>query len=259
MNVLPYDRAGSGLPIVFLHAFPLSRKMWEGQRDSIARHFQFIAFDAPGFGASDERPETLAMDAVARRVVRSLDDIGARGPAVFVGLSMGGYILMQILRLAPERVRAAVFVATRTGADAEAAREKRFQDIDLLKGGGLPAFAERTATALLGSGTRAADPALVERVREWVASTDPKSICAALRGLASRPDSTAVVDRLSVPGLFIAGAEDGIATPTEMEGAARRVMRSEFHKVDGPGHLVNLEKPAIFEDLLRHFLKRSVL
>ena len=255
---LAVEQAGTGIPLVFLHAFPLDRRMWVPQ-SSFSRHYRVITIDFPGFGGSPISAPTATMEWMAREVISTLDGLGARERAVFVGLSMGGYVLLQIARYFPDRVRAAVFASTKSTADTPEARAKRLENVALVEKQGVPALAKQMMESVLGETTRKERPAVVDQVREIMESQSTHAVIAALRGMAERQDTSAVLSGLTVPSLMMLGAEDGIIKPADMELMAKRANKSEFHLVEKAGHLLNLERPDIFENLLSHFLKRRVL
>lgn len=253
---LAADQSGTGIPLVFLHAFPMDRRMWAPQA-SFSRHYRMITIDLPGFGES--RLSGSSMDAMARSVMKTLDALNVRDKCVFVGLSMGGYVLLHFARIFPDRLRAAVFVSTRSAADSPEGKEKRFQNIQTVEKQGVQVLIERQLPALLGETTHKERLDVVENVRTIGESQKAAALAAGLRGMAERLDTSTVLDGLQCPGLFISGAEDGIIKSAEMELISRRVKNSEFHVVEKAGHLLNLERPDVFEELLSHFLKRRVL
>lgn len=256
---LSLETAGTGVPLVFLHAFPLSMRMWDAEKARFSRNFRFVAVDLPGFGASPNVGETHDMELMARSVLSSLDQNGIGEPAVFAGLSMGGYVLLQILRLAPERVRAAVFAATRATADTAASRENRMRAIDVVTREGAASLATPMAEKMLGATTRSENPDLVARVRNSIAAADPEGICAAQRGMAARPDMSPILTTISAPSLVLSGEEDGLVSSAEMKEMAEKIRGSQFFSIPQCGHLINLEQPPAFQDHFLHFLKRKVL
>src|SRR5688572_28964408 len=122
MTQLFLESTGSGVPLVFIHAFPLSHAMWDVNKPTLSKNFRLITIDLPGFGASPLAGDISRMDAMAKEVLTALDAHGVKDQFVVAGLSMGGYVMMQILRLAPERVRGAAFLSTRTAADTPEGR-----------------------------------------------------------------------------------------------------------------------------------------
>lgn len=257
--MLAFDRSGSGVPLVFLHAFPLSRTMWDVNRSAFDRHFQTIAVDLPGFGESGLPEPGLTMEEMARQVAQTLEAAGITDKFVLTGLSMGGYVAFPFWKMFADRVRALVLVSARSAPDSAEARDKRFQNIALVEKSGVGPLAERMLPALLGKTSRESHPALVENVRSMIERQSPSGVCAALQAMAARPDSTPLLSTVSVPALVLAGEEDTVIPVAEMKGMAENLPRPEFHAVRGAGHLLSMEKPGEFHDLFLQFLKRRVL
>src|SRR5262245_13894491 len=87
---LKYREWGEGLPLVFIHAFPLNQTMWDDQIISLRHRCRTITLDLRGFGASGATPGPYLMDQTAADV-RGLLAVLQIEQAVLVGLSMGGY------------------------------------------------------------------------------------------------------------------------------------------------------------------------
>lgn len=109
-----YDVEGpiDGPPIVFVHGTRLSRSMWRPQMDALRDVYRVIALDLPGHGALADRPFTVA--SASDHVARVIEE-AAGGRAVVVGLSLGGYVAMDLAARRAELVRGLVL----SGATAE--------------------------------------------------------------------------------------------------------------------------------------------
>jgi 3-oxoadipate enol-lactonase len=83
----------------------------------------------------------------------------------------------------------------------------------------------------------------------------PAAIAAALEVLMSRPDSTPLLSGIRVPALVIAGEEDTLAPPEEMERMAAAIPGAKFVKIARTGHLPNLEDPTEFNRRVDDFLR----
>lgn len=112
-NSAAYDVEGpiDGPPIVFVHGTRLSRSMWRPQMDALRDAYRVIALDLPGHGALADRRFTVASasDQVARVIEEAAD-----GHAVVVGLSLGGYVAMDLAARRPELVRGLVLSGATT-------------------------------------------------------------------------------------------------------------------------------------------------
>ena len=89
---LAYDDHGIGLPILFLHAFPLNRSMWQGELMTLLsdERYRLVALDWRGFGESEITNPISTMELFADDVAGLMDSLGIQ-QAVFAGCSIGGY------------------------------------------------------------------------------------------------------------------------------------------------------------------------
>jgi pimeloyl-ACP methyl ester carboxylesterase len=234
--------------------------MWDGLKPSLSKNYQFISIDLPGFGGSALPSKTSTMEAMARDIIATLDAAEVKDKFVASGVSMGGYVLLQLARLFPERLRGLALISTRSSADTPEGREKRFRTIELVeKPGGIDVLAEKMMPQLFGATSLSSKLPVIEQVKGWIKGANPAAVCAALRGMAERPDSTSLLKSIAVPTLVLSGTEDIFIPTSEMEAMAKGISGSEFHAIPQAGHLIPLETPAIYVDKFAHFLKRRVL
>lgn len=123
---IAYNDRGNGLPLVFLHAFPLNRNMWAQQEDALCSQFRIITIDLRGHGESDAPLWRYTLEQSADDVCALLDQLSIR-EAVFVGLSMGGYILFAFYRKYATRVKGLILTDTKAQADTAEGKDGRFQ------------------------------------------------------------------------------------------------------------------------------------
>jgi len=250
---LAYEARGEGLPILFLHAFPLSLAMWDRQARALERQRLVVRFDARGFGQSPPGDGLLTMERIADDAVALLDHLGI-SQAVVCGLSMGGYAAFALVRRHPERLKGLILANTRAGADTEEARANRAALAQRVRQQGAGAAAEAFLPGLLGKTSHERRPELRARVREIILATSAQGICDALAGLAARADSTPTLKEIRVPTLVICGAEDTLTPVSEAESLARAIRGARLETVPEAGHLSNLESPEAFDRALAGFL-----
>jgi 3-oxoadipate enol-lactonase len=250
---LQVEDVGRGEPLLLLHAFPLRGAMWQAQTATLAERFRLIVPDQRGFGDSMLPAGPYALDEVAGDLIELLDALGVERAAV-AGLSMGGYVAFALYRRAPERVRALILADTRPQADSEEGRQGRLASARLAREQGAPAVAEAMLPRLLGASTHARRPELVEAVRAMIVSNLPEAIALAQEAMAARQDSTALLPRIAVPTLAIAGAEDVFTPPEVAHEMAAAIPNAQVCEIAEAGHLSNLEQPEAFNAALRAFL-----
>lgn len=174
--------------------------------------------------------------------------------AVFAGVSIGGYVLFEFWRRFRERVAALVLADTRAAADTDEARSNRLKAADDVEKHGPEAFIEAQIPRLLGANTLTTRPDIVDRSRQMMRKSTAHGIAAVQRGMASRRDSTATLGTISVPTLFIFGAEDQLTTPAEGEGMARAVAGSRLQVIPQAGHYAVFERHEDAVRILRPWL-----
>ena len=252
--MLAYELKGQGTPVVLLHAFPLSGKMWRPQVDALCPAARVIVPDLPGFGKSP-RQKKPSIAGMAKDVAELLDHLMITEPVFIGGLSMGGYVAMEFLRQFPGRVRALGFFSTRTSADSPEAREKRMKTIDFIRTKGLEGFTPTVIPNLLGKSTLSAKPKVAETVRRLILENSPEGVADSLYAMAARCDSTDLMTKLEKPVLVGAGDEDLFVPLAESQGMHARIPGAVLEVVSHAGHLINLEDPERFNAALLRFLK----
>ncbi|MFN8158965.1 MAG: alpha/beta hydrolase [Candidatus Nanopelagicales bacterium] len=245
--------------VVLLHAFPFDRHVWDGVVDQLAdAGWDVVVPDLRGFGESaygedgpDDKPSLTWM---ARDVLGILDRMGVSA-AVFAGISMGGYVAMEIVRQDPARVAGIALVDTKATADSEEARANRFKVADqVVASGSTEALARAMVPTLLGSTTQEDRPEVVAQVKTWIAAADPAAVAWAQRAMAARPDSLADLASLAVPGLVVWGVEDGMSPRTEQDLMVDAMRDARLVVVTESGHLSTVEAPEQVADALVAFL-----
>jgi len=251
---MAYDDLGNGPAVLLIHGFPLNRQMWQPQLLPLAgAGYRVIAPDLRGFGASDAPAVGYSMNGFADDLVALLDALQIER-AVVGGMSMGGYILMNLLERYPDRVRAACFIATKSAADDEAGRERR---------SALAAEAERLganpiikifAELLFAQETMQQRPELIARVTSWMRDASPKGLAGGLLAMRDRKDYTSLLSSFRLPSLVVAGSEDRAASPDAARTLIAGITGCASRIIDHAGHMVNLEQPEEFNKTLLAFL-----
>ena len=177
-----------------------------------------------------------------------------REPAVICGLSMGGYVTLVFQRKYPARVRALILSDTRANADTPAGAADRMALVERLRTSGSAVIVEAMLPKLVGSATLERQPDLVERVRQMMLGTAPDTMAAALRALATRPDSTAHLRHISVPTLAVVGEQDALTPVDVMNAMAAAIPNCRRAVIPGVGHLSPMEDPTAFNAAISEFL-----
>lgn len=245
---LGFEESGSGSPVVLLHPFPFDRRVWSVTAAALASSYRVISVDARGFGETP-LPGPYAIVDLADDLAALLDALDL-SQATVVGLSMGGYTALAFAHRHRARVTGLVLADTRATADTPAVREARQDAMALIRSAGATAYLNKSLPTLLSPN---AQPTVIDSVRA-LAETRTASLTAALEALRDRPDRSAELGAITCPTLVVCGADDQVTPVEEMRLLSQSIPGARFVKLDGAGHLANLEAPPAFNQTLVEFL-----
>ncbi|MBI5202059.1 MAG: alpha/beta fold hydrolase [Elusimicrobia bacterium] len=250
---LEYDDTGAqeGPAIIFVHAFPLNRKMWAPQ-ESLKAHARLVSYDARGFGKSKASDAQIPFELYVDDLLALVDRVDA-DETILCGLSMGGYVALRAAERAAEKISALILADTKSEADGDEAKLKRASTVLSIKKQGLGAFADVFVKSVLAPRSLQ-KPALVASVKGMIQESDPTGVCAALLAMAGRTDTTAVLRKLTMPSLVLVGAHDAVTPPSNAQALVRGLQRSRLTVIPEAGHMSNLENPDTFNSLVSEFL-----
>jgi 3-oxoadipate enol-lactonase len=263
---LSFRESGAGLPVVFLHPTPLDHFYWLpliGELGGV----RAIVPDLRGHGASElganlptggfarvpDAPE-LTMTQMAADVIALLDYLELR-EAVFAGCSVGGYVMLELWRLIPERIRGLAIVCSKAQPDAEANLVKRADMIAEARRQGTEAIFDGNAQTLIGASAREGRPGIVKELRQRMTLT-PEAFIAMQAGLATRSNSLPTIPSIDVPILAICGGEDPGITAEEVQAFQGAPGGCEFHLLPNAGHFAAYEQPEKVAALLAEWLRQ---
>ncbi len=246
-----YDEAGSGPPLVLLHAFPLDRSMWQPQLAALADVARVIALDLPGFGES--APAAFTIDGVADVVAEFLAALDIP-KATVGGLSMGGYVALALARNHADRLSALILADTRAGVDDTNAKANRDKAVALAEEKGSAALFEGMVSKVLCDLTRSSRPEVVARVKAIAAKQPAAIVVAALAALRDRPDANRGLKDIAVPTIVLVGEHDAVTPPLSSANLSAQIRGCKLVHIPDAGHLSSVENPDAFNAAVRGFL-----
>ncbi len=249
------EHAGKGELVIFLHGIGGNRRNWEDQLAAFAPGYHAVAWDARGYGDSDDYDGPLNFGSYADDVVRVIDHFGVRR-AHIVGLSMGGRIAMDLVARYPDRILTLSLCDTHKGfAGFSDEKKKAFiasRKEPLMAGKEPKDIAAPVARTLVGpNASEHAFNRLVDSMNRLHKESYIKSIEATVM-MDVRNDLAAI----AAPTLVVVGSEDKLTTVAMATEIAAEIPGAELAVIDNAGHLSNIEKPDEFNAAVLGFVKR---
>ena len=249
---IAYNDHGVGLPIVFLHAFPLNRSMWAQQEAALSSQFRVITIDLRGHGESDAPLWRYTLEQSADDVCALLDQLSIE-QAIFAGLSMGGYILFAFYRKYATRVKGLILTDTKAQADTVEGKDGRFQMAQTAYKKGPSAIADIMLPKLLDPATIQTNPDLARQVRVMIEGNQISGIVGDLMAMAERPDSIPLLKQITCPTQVIVGELDQATPPSDAKLMADHIPQARLAVIPNAAHLANMEQPEAFNQIVATF------
>lgn len=199
-----------------------------------------------------------AIPTIAEMAQQVLQDAPQR--FAVAGHSMGGRVVQQIVACAPERVTGVGLFGTdyrgfRDEAERAGEEARRREWLAAVDRDGFSRFAQQWAPRLVAP-RRQSDRELIARITQMAERFGRVGLDAHCRAGLSRVDYTALLPRIAVPTLLIAGSEDGLRTPALHREMASRIADAQVAVIEGAGHLMSMEEPAAVTAAMLPWLAR---
>ncbi len=216
--------------------------VWRQQQDALADHATIFI---PTFGDDDD------IGVMAEGLLASAPD-----RFLVAGFSMGGYIALELLRRAPERVQALALISTSARADTEQQLAGRQQAIDAAQRGKFERFVQATAGMALESTAPNVDMARAQ-MAEMAAAIGPERFCLHMRAVMQRRDCRSLLADVRVPSLVMVGECDRITLPDWSREMAAAIPDANLQVVAGCGHMLPLQAAEQLSEQLRGWLDQA--
>ncbi|MEO6303776.1 MAG: alpha/beta fold hydrolase, partial [Bacteroidia bacterium] len=174
--------------------------------------------------------------------------------AIVCGLSMGGYVLLDAVNRYPERFKAIILSDTQCADDTTETKEKRYKTMEQIEEGKLSEYANAFIKTVFCKETLNTKKQLVEKIKNGILATSPKTIIATLKAMALREEKCSILNKINVPALIICGKEDMLTPIARSEILFKGINNSSIKIISDAGHLSNLEQPAEFNKCLANFI-----
>jgi 3-oxoadipate enol-lactonase len=246
------ERAGTGPALLLLHGIGSNTRSFRQQLEGLSDAYAVIAWDAPGYGRSEDPVAPFSLADLADRAVELLDELEI-DVAHVLGLSMGGVIAQLVYHRHPRRVRSLILADTTPGGGAVAEPERTArvrQRLDAFDRLGPRGMAEQRAPNLV----RPEAPAdLIAELTSIMAEVRPAGYRSAAIALGNT-DLTPKLSGIGVPTLVIHGEQDAVVPLDTGRMLADSIPGARLVVISDAGHVSNQEQPAAFNSAVRAFL-----
>jgi pimeloyl-ACP methyl ester carboxylesterase len=244
-NGLHYTVRGSGRPVILIHGWCLSGKLWLYLEEDLAADHLVVCPDLAGFGRSPlVGPYDLSR--LADDVLSLADELGLEAP-ILVGFAFGAAVAMELAASSPGRSGGLVLIGVPSGDTAPYDRMPKAMRRDW------PEFARRSAAAICKQPQSEATLAWLEQM--FVSTALPVAIETV--GVLERFDPSALAPGVRDRALFVHGRDDDVVPLAVAERCVEAAPSAELAVVDDSGHLVPYDQPAALAALVRGFLSGS--
>lgn len=257
LGVSVNDYEGEGIPLIFVHSFPLSGRMWEKQVEFFKDKYRVITYDIRGLGESSTEDNVYSMEKLVNDFFHILNNLKIQKVNA-CGLSMGGYILLRAILKDPERFNSLILVNTKANKDEDEIILKRSSAVIKIQSGGRDAYLQKLLPKLLSNSNQE----LETLINNIISGNTDEGICGNLLALSTRTNTIDKLQELNTPLLLLSGLDDKINSDEETENMFNLLKECNKHlsytsliKIKECGHLCNLEKPDEFNRILNWFLK----
>ncbi len=248
-DALHVERNGTGEALVLVHGYLGGSSQWVAEMQALSPHLDVIAMDLPGFGKSRHLSSPDQIAGYAQAVLENLDQLGVQRFHL-LGHSMGGMIVQEMVRLAPERVVRLMLYATGPLGLLPGRFETMARARERLAQDGVDATARRiSATWLLH---REASPS-AQALGDLAAQASPQAAEAGLWAM-ERWDGRAHLSQITQPTLIVWGDQDRSYQWPQIETLWRQIPNASLAVLPHCSHALHLEYPEMFHRLLLDFL-----
>jgi 3-oxoadipate enol-lactonase len=240
-------------PVIMLsHGIATSLAIWDDLVPFLAPRYRVLRYDSRGHGGSEATSGAYSLQQLAADVIAILDELNV-DRMHFVGLSMGGMVGMELALRAPERMTS-LAVCNARGSSPPPYRDAWVERSASVRARGIETIVESSIGRWFTPGFLAHRVDAVEAVRGTVRGTSVDGYCGSAAALCEL-DHEKHLSRLTMPLLFLTGAQDQGAPPAVMKPMQRRAPGSRYVELPDAGHISVMEQPQLFAEALIGFLE----
>ena len=256
-----YEQNGKGEPLIFLHGHSLDTRMWDPQWEFFSKYYHVIRFDFRGYGRSSDQSETFQFTHVDD-LITLMNNLKIE-KAHIVGLSMGAFVAGDMLAMYPERMLSCTLtsggIRSTPGPSepmTEEEKNKRDKEIEELKKKGIIRYKKEWHKILMSSGGTQREKMslpLYKMVKDW---SGWQQLHKEVRNYYAKEawNELKRKGKIDVPTLLVRGKNE-VKYNTGEPNEAQYLLKYRYVIVEDCGHMLNMERPDEYNELLLSFLQ----
>jgi pimeloyl-ACP methyl ester carboxylesterase/sporulation protein YlmC with PRC-barrel domain len=250
-----YEVTGDGQPLVLIHGYPLSGKLFREQQKDLSDSFMVVTLDLRGFGRSETADSDATLETYADDVLEVMNELGI-DTALIGGHSMGGMTALQMYKQEPDRFDGLLLIDTAAIASPIAYQGLWHGFADQAEEKGVKSMAELLVPQMLSGDTRLNNKQLVNDLNAIVGEASVDAAVAGGNALAERSSYESLLGTIDVPTLIIVGVEDTV-TPVEIsQKMAQAIPNAKLSLIEGAAHAPSIEHPEQFNQAVREWSRQ---
>ena len=257
MHSIHFFDSGKGFPLVFLHGYCESSKIWEDLSRELSVEYRVICPDLPGFGKSPLPPSQFSLEQIGDLLVNWLKSMGI-DECIVAGHSLGGYITLEILRKYPDFVRSIVLFNSSAFADGTDKKENRNKLIGFINEYGVAPFLSTFVPSLFYPPTAHNFAAVIQQITEDGLSIAPEAVTHYAAAMRDRKDSTDLLEKYPEKILLLAGEHDQNVPLEKTRQMAKYLSENQVHIIPQSAHMSLYEQSHICYSAIRNFARKSL-
>ena len=252
-----YEARGNGPAVMLLHGYPLSGALFSRMRDALEKDHTVVTVDHRGYGKSEASENPGTVEQYAKDAIAVMDKLGIEQAAIG-GMSMGGPIVFEMFRQAPDRFSSMILIDTiaAPASPMEAGiwegSQKRIEEK------GVEGIIPFLMPQMLTGETRQTMPEVGTYLEGVMKNASKDAALGGAKALANRPDSEPTLDKIEVPVLVLVGLADPVYAFEISKKMAETIGdNAELAIIDGASHAAVFEKPAESAEAISKFLQKG--
>ena len=239
---------------LFVHGHPFNHTMWKYQHE-VLDNFRLILPDLKGYGNSDYNFDKIFIEEQALDLAILLDELQI-DKVHLIGLSMGGQIIVEFQRLFPARVESLIICASTPNSETEESYANRLKLAESIRQIGMLEYTKNDIHKYINLDEVEQNSEVYQHLFKMMTETRREGAIASHKGRAERRNNFNYLKNIEIPTLVIAAEKDFFFRVQDVEKVALEISGSQFRVIKNSGHLPNMEKPKIFNELIKNFYEK---